>query len=72
MDLNVIDEMKSLLNVYPFDFSFEKDVDFRDVKSRMIFDKKIDGDKISMILLKGVGAPKIEKVPLAKVWKTIK
>lgn len=72
LDLNVTGEMKSLLNVYPFDFSFEKDVDFRDVKSRMIFDKKIDGDKISMILLKGVGAPKIEKVPLAKVWKTIK
>ncbi len=66
----VVDEMKSLLKVYPFDFSF--DVDLRDVKSRMLFDKKTDGDKISLILLKGVGEPKIEKVSIAKIWKIIK
>ena len=72
LNAQTVNEMKSLLNVYPFDFSFEKDIDMRDLKSRMFFDKKTDGDKISMILLKGVGEPKIEKVPLAKVWKIIK
>ena len=70
LDSQTVDEMKSLLEVYPFDFSF--DADLRDVKSRMFFDKKADGDKISMILLKGVGVAKIEKVPLAKIWKIIK
>lgn len=65
-----IEEMNALLNVYPFNFSF--DADMRDVKSRMLFDKKVSGSDIRIVLLKGVGEPAVEKVPISKVWKLLK
>ncbi len=65
-----IEEMNALLNVYPFDFSF--DADMRDVKSRMLFDKKVSGSDIRLVLLKGAGEPAVEKVPISKVWKLLK
>lgn len=65
-----IKEMNALLNVYPFDFSFAADM--RDVKSRMLFDKKVTGSDVMLVLLKGVGEPAVEKVPISKVWKLLK
>lgn len=65
-----IEEMNALLNVYPFDFSFAADM--RDVKSRMLFDKKVTGSDVMLVLLKGVGEPAVEKAPISKVWKFLK
>ena len=65
-----IEEMNALLNVYPFDFSFAADM--RDVKSRMLFDKKVTGSDVMLVLLKGVGEPVVEKAPISKVWKLLK
>ena len=65
-----IEEMNALLNVYPFDFSFATDM--RDVKSRMLFDKKVTGSDVMLVLLKGVGEPAVEKAPISKVWKLLK
>lgn len=65
-----IEEMNALLNVYPFDFSFAADM--RDVKSRMLFDKKVTGSNVMLVLLKGVGEPAVEKAPISKVWKLLK
>lgn len=65
-----IEEMNALLNVYPFDFSFAADM--RDVKSRMLFDKKVTGSDVMLVLLKGVGEPAVEKIPISKVWKLLK
>lgn len=62
--------MNALLNVYPFDFSFTADM--RDVKSRMLFDKKVTGSDVMLVLLKGVGEPTVEKVSISKVWKLLK
>ena len=65
-----IEEMNALLNIYPFDFSFATDM--RDVKSRMLFDKKVMGSDVMLVLLKGVGEPAVEKAPISKVWKLLK
>ena len=66
----IVGRMKELLNVYPFDFSFAADM--CDVKTRMLFDKKISGSDLRMILLKDIGEPCVEKVPLSKVWALLK
>ena len=66
----VVGRMKGLLNTYSFNFDFE--VDMRDVKSRILFDKKVSGDKISMILLKDIGEPKIENIRISDMWRILK
>ena len=70
LNSETVNEMKKLLNVYPFDFSF--DADMRDIKSRIIFDKKVSGDKIRFVMLKGIGKAKVEKIPIAEMWKILK
>lgn len=66
----VVSKMKGLLNAYAFNFDF--DVDMRDVKSRILFDKKVSGDKISMILLKDIGEPKVENIRISDMWRILK
>ena len=66
----LVSKMKGLLNAYAFNFHF--DVDMRDVKSRILFDKKVSGDKISMILLKDTGEPKVENIRISDMWRILK
>ena len=66
----VVSKMKGLLNAYAF--NFDSGVDMRDVKSRILFDKKVSGDKISMILLKDIGEPKVENIRISDMWRILK
>ena len=66
----VVSKMKGLLNAYAFNFDFA--VDMRDVKSRILFDKKVSGDKISMILLKDIGELKVENIRISDMWRILK
>lgn len=70
LNKETVTRMNELLKVYPFDFSFEADM--RDIKSRIIYDKKISGDKIKFVMLKNVGEAAVEKIPLAEMWKILK
>ena len=54
------------------DLVFAFAADMRDVKSRMLFDKKVTGSDVMLVLLKGVGEPAVEKAPISKVWKLLK
>ena len=66
----VVSQMKGLLNAYAF--NFDSGVDMRDVKSRILFDNKVSGDKISMILLKDIGEPKVENIRISDMWRILK
>ncbi len=68
-----VKEMKSLLNSYPFNFDFGFEVDYRDLKSRILFDKKIvAGDKIKLVLIKDIGDVRIEVITIAELWSMLK